>query len=701
MWRRAPCALLVVLVAGCNSSHDKWIADLQSIRPEERAAAVKNLAEHFSADDLGLFTQAARDPAPIVRAEAMAALSRSPDPRVVDLLGEGLGDTDEQVQVRAATALADIRTDKARAYLTLQFGRRGRNSRRAIVQALKASNVPGAMASVVAAEATSIWERNMKALQSGSLPERVGAAEELGRSGRPEAVNRLVPLLKDNQVVLAAAAARGLGAAGDKRAVAGLTALLDENFPELREAACEALSRLPDPTALPKLAAVAQDKSPASPLATAAIIAMGPSPETDKVLCEVVMTGPGPEASAAGRERRRLGGCPTEPILNKLQQAASAPAALAAIAALGPSFKDKDAVTRVQALLTSSDSNTRRLAVDALVELGDPAGGPALLKAWDAELKSLEPLRADWIPAELPTKFARGYDPDVPLPDDDPTSVVRMRTTDLFRKVQALDEKRAREAGKILLKPLPPRDVIDDASEEQLKVVAALIRAMGRLKLDGARERVLPYAHESSPSLRSSAFAALASLGAEELALARPGLLDTERAVQSATAQALSESGPEGRAMVLEVVAQLPGDRSRLLESLRGGPMPKAGLAVLLSLVKEGGAEAGVAATLLGEAKAAEAVDPLLKVLEDSNTVARREVLVALGRIGDARAADTVGKDLYSDSAEVRVAAAETLATLGAGSHLEALDALKGDYYLSVRAHAQAAHEKLAPEVKK
>ena len=319
MSARWTCLALSLWLAACTGGRDKWLTQLQGPRPDDRAIAVKKLAEKYDADDLPLFTQAARDPVGMVRAEAMSALGKSNDPRVVDLLGEALGDPDEDVQAAAARALAIIRNDKARGYLTLQYSRRGRSTRQVIVEGLKSANVPGAMASCVAAEANSIWEQNLKALEDGALPERVGAAEELGRSGRPEAVNRLVPLLKEKQVVLAAAAARGLGSARDVRAVPALTALLAENYPELREAACEALLRLQDPSALATLSAVALEGSPASPLATRAIIALPATPETDKALCEVVSTGGGAEVDAAGRELKKRGGCPAEPLLEKLR----------------------------------------------------------------------------------------------------------------------------------------------------------------------------------------------------------------------------------------------------------------------------------------------------------------------------------------------------------------------------------------------
>lgn len=684
MSRRALLAFIASFALGCSSGRDKLIADLQSARPEVRALAVKQLAEKFDADDVSLFTQAARDPVPIVRAEAMTALGKSQDERVVDLLGEALGDTDEQVQLKAAAALASFKSAKARGYLTLQYSRRGRSTRLAIVQGLKGANMPGAMASVVAAEATSIWERNVKVLQDGTLPERVGAAEELGRSGRPEAVNRLVPLLKDNQVVLAAAAARGLGFAGDARAVPAITALLDENFPELREATCEALAALGDESALPKLLAVAQEKSPTSPFATAAMIALPKSPQTAKALCELVLTGSDQDVLAAGREMRRRGGCPVEPIEEKLKSGAPQPA-LAAIVALGPALKEL--APKVVPFLTSSDAQTRKLAVDALAELGDPSSAAALLKAWDAEVKALEPVRADWIPAELPATFAPGFDPSQPLPLNDPSAIVKSRTSELFKRIEALDAQRAQEAGKTLVKPRAPREVVDDGTEEQLKVLAALVRALGKLKVAGAREKVQPFTRDGSVSLRAAAWVALAALSED----AKEGLVDGERAVQGATAQALVDSGPDGQRVVLQTVGHLAGDRTRLLEPLRAVAPPRDGVPALVALIKEGGAEAALAASILGEMQAADAVPALQQLLEDQTAVARREVIIVLGRMKDPRSADVVARDLYSDRPEVRAAAAEALGRLGASQHLEAIDALKGDYYRRVRDAASSA----------
>lgn len=686
--RRALALSSILFFVACSGGRDKLIAGLQSPRPDQRAQAVKKLADDFEPDDIALFTQAARDPVAIVRAEAVTALGKSNDARVVDLLGEALGDQDEEVQARAAVALADTRSDKARAYLTLQYGRRGRPTRLVIVQALKSANVPGAMASVVAAEASAIWDRNLRALTQGSLPERVGAAEQLGRSGRAEAVNRLVPLLKDNQIVLAAAAARGLGYAGDARAAPALSVLLDENYPELREAACEALARLKDPSALPKLMAVANEHSPSSPLAAAAIVALPTTPETSKALCDISLAVGGPEVMTAAREMRRRGGCPLEPIADKLRNQSSVAAALNALIGLGPSAKELS--SKVVPLLTSNDATTRKLAVDALTEMGDPSSAVPLLKAYDAEVKTLEPLRADWVPAELPKRFAPGFDPAAVPNANDPSTRVRAKTAELFKKLDAVQQQRLQETGKASLQSRPPHELVDDASEDQLKVLSSLIRALGVLKAEGARERLEPWLRESSPSVRAAASAALGALGGDSLKLAAAGLFDGERRVQSATAQALGQAGAPGQTLLLDAIRQLNGDRSRLLEGLRGEPLPATAVPVLLPVVKEGGADAALAASLLGDIRSPDVVAPLMTLLDDQTMVGRRDVLIALGHLRDPRSAEVVGRDLYSDSADIRAAAAEALATIGVGTNAEALDALKGDYSFNVRETAQA-----------
>ena len=80
-----------------------------------------------------------------------------------------------------------------------------------------------------------------------------------------------------------------------------------------------------------------------------------------------------------------------------------------------------------------------------------------------------------------------------------------------------------------------------------------------------------------------------------------------------------------------------------VLEALtRVAAPPASASEALQGVVKEGGAEAAVAAQLLGRIGAKDAVPTLVKALDDSNSVARRDVLLALGAMGDAQSAEVV-----------------------------------------------------------
>lgn len=692
MFARLTCTLAAIfLLSGCESGRDSLLADLQSSRPHERASAVKKLAQQERPEDLVLFTRAAKDVSGLVREQAAIALGQSQDSRVVDLLGELLEDTDERVQQQAARALAEIKNDKAKSYLTLQYARRSRSTRIAIVDALKAANVPGAMASVVAAEARALWDTNLRAFTEGSLPERVGAAEQLGESGRAEAVSRLLPVIGESQVVLVAAAVRALGDAGDKRAIPPVSRLLEETYPEIREAAILALQRLGDVSALPRLRAVALEKSSASALATRAILALAPSSEVNEALCAIVLGGNTTDALEAGRVLRNRQGCPLDRITESLRGRDPMPGLLA-VRALGPVAKE--AGSRVVLLLASTDPELRQAALAAVAELGDLSHGPAVKKAYEQELLSLGASRADWVPSELPRTFAPGFGPGAGLESADPSAVSQAKHDSLLAMVDQKREQRARDRGKTpSVRSLP--EIVPDISPDQLLVTATTLRALGKLKADGAKDLLLAHVEERNPILKNAARVGLAFLGADGIAAAVPGLFEPDRHVQSEISRALVQQGEEGRKAIEAALPKVAGSTLGILEALVGVEVSPSISPVLSQLVSAGGPESVLAAHLLGEMKARDSVDALVKTLDDPNSPARKEVLRALGRIGDSRAAPAIARDLCNDLPDVRSAAAEALASVGTPDQVEALDALKGDYYRRVREAAEKALERL------
>ncbi|AGC45374.1 HEAT repeat-containing PBS lyase [Myxococcus stipitatus DSM 14675] len=688
-----PFILMLALVVGCNGSRDQLLADLQSPRPEVRALAVKKLAGQNNADDLILFTRAAKDLAAIVRAEAAVALGESQDPRVVDLLGELLEDSDEEVQGRAAMALSKVKNDKAKAYLMLQYGRRGRTTRQVIVQALKNANVPGAMAEVVAAEAKSQWDRNLLTLSEGELPERVGAAEELGKSGRPEAVNRLLPLVRDSQVVLAAAAVRGLGDAGDKRAVGAIALLLDESFPELRESAITALMKLQDPAVAPRLQAVALEKSAVSPQALDAIVSFPRTPETDAALCAVALDGAPADALVAAQAMRSRGGCPADPIGERLSRVTTAANGLQAVMGLGPSAQAL--LPKVTPWLQQNDAALRLLAVDAVASVGDASVIPLLQKLLEQESKGLEALRTDWVVQKLPEAYGAEFDPSgsaSSLPTGAPKDERAARHATLFDRVKALNAQRARDSGRPVVKPRAPTELFDDVEPARLVPLATVLRALAMLRAPGALELLKGYSQDSSLPLRTAALQGLARLGAEGVAVAREGLLEPERDLQKALAISLVDGGEVGVAALVELLPKMGSEKLLVLDALtRSTAVPASASPVLQAVVKDGGPEAALAAVLLARIQAKDAVPTLIKALDETNTVARRDVLLALGTLGDAQAADVVSRDLFHDLPEIRAAAATALKRMGATTQTESLDALRSDYYRTVRDAAGAA----------
>jgi HEAT repeat protein len=680
--------LALLGTAACSGSRDQLLADLQSPRPEVRALAVKKLAEESRPDDLALFTRAAKDMASIVRGEAAAALGKSQDPRVVDLLGELLEDSDEDVQGKAAMALSQVKNDKAKAYLTLQYGRRGRATRQIIVQALKQANVPGAMAEVVAAESKAIWDRNLLALTEGSMPERVGAAEELGKSGRPEAFNRLVPLVRDSQVILAAAAVRGLGDVGDKRAVAAILPLLDESFPELRESAITALTRLQEPQAIPRLQAVAVEKSPVSPLAIDALLEFPRQPQTDAVLCTIALDAVPTEAIPVARAMRERGGCPLEPIVERLSRASTAASGLQVVIGLGPAAKD--ALPKVLPYVTQGDATLRALAVDAVAAIGDPSAAPVLQKAYEQELAAVQPLRQDWVNKVLPEQYGEGFDPS--RQDTTPGEQQKNeKHNGLMARVKALNAAKARNLGRPVVQQRVPTELFDDVESARLEPLAGLLRAIGAVKAPGAMELLKGFAGDSSVTLRTAALVGLARLGPEGVAIAKGGMFESDRDLLKTLAQALAEQGEAGQSALVELLPQISGEKLVLLDTLSRHGVPASAVEPLRKVVGEGGPEAVLAATMLGRMKAKEAVPTLVKALEDPTSLGRREMLTALGEIGDNSAAELVARDLFNDLPEIRAAAAGALARMGTGAQADALDALKSDYYRRVREAAATA----------
>ncbi|AKU90543.1 HEAT repeat protein [Vulgatibacter incomptus] len=484
-----------------------------------RVEALDLLAERGTEADLPALGKAARDPAPEVRRAAALAIGRRQASAASDLLGELLADPDGTVQAMAVAGLARAKGPKARAHLLAAYGRRPPEVRAAILAALEGKGMSAA--EVIHAEAERIWSRNFEALRRGGPGERVGAAEELGRSGRPAVVRLLGPILADDSAMVAAGAARGLGMAGDPAAVPLLLALLQDQSPPVRESAVSALGRLADPAALEALAELARSRTHIASVASQALVRIPGSGDSS---CAAALVSSSPEDAALLASHARAEGAVCDPAPLAVVIAKGGAAAVPAIA-VARELGARQLVPSILALAQDGkeDLPTRLAAIEGVGALGD-----------EKDRQALRPIAA----AEVDVAPGEGVDPSPAAGDDGsaPTGggaagvvPVDGRLDDLLRKVGANRSAAAQERG-------------DDGS------AAAELRSAGE-RLRAAALRAIEGAPGTTPARVSQA--------ATQPANARARLFDERPEARSGAARRLAETpDQEARRMLAALAAE-------------------------------------------------------------------------------------------------------------------------------------------------
>ena len=631
-WRRV--AALALLLLACRSRDAG-----PSSRPEQRAAAVSRLAGSRDEADLPALLVAEEDPSPLVRKAAAGAFAARGGPASIEALGKLVSDPDPEVAGAAARALSALPSEqRARELLAGAYPNGGPAARAEIASAIEA--VGGSLREAVEDEARVLWDRNVAALANGTPTERAGAAEELGRSGRAEAVKLLLPLVDsdaEEEPRVAVAAARALGAVGDDSARAALEALLkDGPDAERVEAAAEALGTLGDPDAATALATVGES-GPArlARAAVEALVALPQAPEVGLALCQVALHTR--EASLAARAafqaRARESECPEQPLLSHLSgQGAESVAALAALGQLRLSPEPAEqASRRMEQLLAAPDPGVRAEAARSLGRLGIARAAPALLRRASELRDRLERARG-------------GADSGAPPELEEELGAV----------LSALSRLHAPEAG-----------------------------ALARARLG-----------DPSARLRAAAVDALGALGAENAGAIGAGLLDPDPRVFAASAEALGRIGPAAVPALSAAAAKFnredPERCGALARALGETGSPEAVPA--LATLAEGSA-AAAAATALGRIGTQGATAALLTLLERPDPAGRPEALDALGGLAASEAGPLATSELTNDRPEVRAAAARALGRIHFEPAAGRLEALRADYDGQVR---RAAVEALA-----
>lgn len=683
--------LAAALLAACGSEGSRQ--DLRSPVPERRAAAVAALPRSREGADLSVLLVAQNDPSPLVRRAAAQAFVARGGPRAIEALGAMLLDPEPAVAAVAARGLGAVPPGNgkeggglqkvSRQYLVQAYGRAGPEGRAEIASALQALGT--SLREAVEAEARQLWERNLRTLAAGHPSEKPGAAEELGRSGRSDAVKRLLPLLDagaNHDAALAAGAARGLGAAADRAALEPLEDLLLQEDARLAEPAAEALGALGDPSAAEALAKAGAD-GPArlASVAVDALAALPQAPDVGVALCEIAVrtVDPTVAARAARHARAREADCPERPLANRIaRRGFDVAAALAALGALGlPPQRLALPAERALALFNgSSDGALRALAARTLGDVGWVQAGPALVKRGEALRERLAEARQKWLPGSLPRVAAAGFEAGIPPPEA------------LAARVLVTDGRGAGEGA------LPP-EWIDGADPVDADELAAVAVAASRLKADGAGALAAAAATDPDEVVRAGGVEALGLPGGEAARSRLASALDDPSPrVRSAAATILPRWGAAAVPPLAEALRRAdPAEREwrEALARALGETGASEAVPALGSLLS--GREAPVAALALARLGARDGARPLLEALGRPGSLGRVEEIDALGQLGTAGVGPAIVTELTSDRPEVRLAAVRALGKLRDEQASPRLEALRSDYYADVR---RAAVEALA-----
>ncbi len=604
---------------------------------------------------------AQRDASSLVRAAAADRFAARGGPEAADALGKLLLDRSAEVATAAAGGLAGMPSEpRARQHLVQAYAGATPRARAAIAAALDRIGV--SLREAVEAEARTLWERNLAALDARGGSARAGAAEELGASGRAEAIQRLLPLVDPARTpdrAVAAAAARGLGESAEWIARPYLEALLADADAGLAEAAAAALGRLGDPRAADALAAAGTADSGRMGAATAEALATLPeASEVGVALCDVALRAADPDvATRAAREaRRRDAECPERPFLARLGRPGTE-AALAALAELGlRGAAAQGATDRVVPLLErSTDPAVRAAAARALARLGAPSGAASVERRIHGALARLAERRSRAIPAAAGQGTAGGIDP--------------------------VSAGEAREAG-------------------------ALLAAAGRLRIAGAEALLLTHARDPRPEVRAGAIEGLSALpGGAALEAVAAALGDPAPSVRVAAAEGLGRAGARGTvhlvAAARDASGAAPDWRTTLARAL--GDTGSAEAIPALSALLDG-PSVPAAAAALSRIGAPAAAPPLVAFLARPEAPSRAEAVEALAQLAARDAAPAIAALLTDDRPDVRAAAARALGRLRHEAASTQLESLRSDYYGRVRRAAVEALSKLpsgAPRVRR
>jgi cellulose synthase operon protein C len=613
--------------------------DLKSDDEKKRLAAIGNLAQYDAALTAPHLLAALRDEERSVRLEAARVLGRGGVADVVLPMIEWLADPVSDVRAVAAEVLGDVGGEDATAALIRTLGDDDANVRmRAVVSLGK-----------------------------------------VGQRGNPAVVVPLISRLEDDKSDIRRKTVEQLELLKDKRAVIPLVSVFGDMNPDVRKAAIRAVGQLGDTAAVSALLRLASEgDKDIKGLAVGALGAIG-APEAADTLIDML---PSSDDQLRAKVAYAIGQIAAKPNAGE--------ASKRAVRAL------------VEAL---ADPGQRAQAREALAVAGK-AAVPALIAHLDGKLSG-EPIAAVELLAAaqdprattaLVAELDRGR---VPVP----TVLAALGATgDAKALVPVLGTLSAKEpavrlAAMEALRPLVGQDpraadvLVERLSDDDLEVRILAAEYLGLTHAKGAVEKLASLTQAGSPPrLRLAAIDALGEIadprGAPALiALLREGPGELHRAavdalsyagdktsVEPLVALTRDDRGPTRHHLVRALGAVLreheddDGRGVKLLRQLADGATTPVSLAAI----------SGLAA-----AKADDATDLLVDLLDKSGSDRRRAAALALGDLGAVKAVPNLVAALAAKDDRVAADAAWALGQLAASS-ADGLAAVTKDDQLAI-----------------
>ncbi len=605
--------------------------------------------------DYAILLLLAQDRSPKVRQAVARSLGELRSASALDVLGDLLLDGVAEVQLEAARNLTRFPAERYRPHFVSAYQTKEGATRRLIAAALGPRGVPDA----IRLESATLWTKNLKAFESGGLSERIGAAEDLGRSGRGEATERLLLALESDHSLLAAAAARGFARSKDLRAVGPLSEALSARSLELRESAAVALGELGDLSAIAPLVEMARDGGSGAPTAVRALekLMARPGGEAAKsALCQLTVEAAAPElARKLGLSLRARGGCPTERLVSRLTgKPEQLAASLAALEGLGR----RGGAKQLLAFVESGPYEVKLAAVRLLREVTLPEAMPLLSRLMLESEARLNAQAGEALPA--PREGALAF---------------------LAFEEEAKGEPESELDAHVVL-------------SQEVEWMVALVEAAWRQGVEGSEQRAVALSFDVREPVRGAGCRLLMErphdwpelaercLVARAPSVLRAALEGAERGGGSALeplARALPFTGPEmGRVALLMAGIFEAADETERSER-QVAPTCEAG-------ARRGGISPGE------WPDAEQLVELFTSMLPVAPLSARAGLIEALGRVG-ARAighvrmaaATPLRYELFGERPELRAASAKALGLLGDEASADGLEALRFDYDVEVR----------------